>query len=151
MAEALIEWAGEDHERLLALDTGVRETLYRACGEVPDATTLQFLVEQGDPTPTVICDLTRGIVEKHLREFDETIHATLSRTPVSIPVHVLGALFSIGLVCEEVNRGDAWYLRQHNSLDESDRAGAYLASAYYWLRRCTQATPRQVRRCLNHG
>lgn len=158
----LIDWAGDDPDRLETLDTfvltRVEEDLLTG---VPDATALQADLDNG----------TDRRLRKYLESCRDAVEATFvadgwtedtlsipSRNgsgTVALPVPVAAALYYMAIFCEEANQGDTWYLENgdwdHTLAMNKSRAGGYMPLGFYLLLRHSDASIEAAEQVVQSG
>lgn len=165
--EYLVRWVEtKPKERFELVNDFIVKTLNDIVASVPDATTLQSNLEtKSGHQPSDTADLVRKLIDSSFPfdSFSNTIIedvrlkldlrlGIVSQTKeilIGIPVRIIASNLVVGLICEEINRGDAWFRKQYNcEPDVPKMGGAYMSIVYYYLRSYTNATPHQARMCL---
>lgn len=169
VTEHLFDWVGDDEiddeeARLAALDSFVLNRVEPEIpGEVPDATALQRLNE-GEAVPDArpvdeIVQQARDAVGEIFETdaWEDTtvpVEETESETD-AIPITVAAALYYVSMVCEEANRGDAWYIEngewKHSLKVSRERAGAYMPLGFYLTLRYTDAPVSAAKQVVRPG
>lgn len=161
----LIDWAGDDEERFQTLDAFV---IHRIAEEiparVPDATALQEELEREgtDDAPTLHRFIERAheavedtFVSDGWADSTVTVRPRDQDDDIDLPVTVAAHLYYMALLCEESNRGDAWYVYnvepEHSLKVDIGRAGAYMPLAFYLLLRFTDAPVAAAQQAIRSG
>ena len=158
--ELLITWMNKDATRESIMDRFISKALEALVGNIPDATSLQSNLEtgEGEQPAEVIKKIMAPVdscfpLASYGSECIPNIRIRLSEPPVElvadIPIRVIAALLVTGFACEEINRGDYWcYKKSGLDPSKSTRASVYMSAVYYFIRRHTNATPKQARMSL---
>jgi len=158
--ELLITWMNKEEARMSIMDRFINEILKKIVGNIPDATSLQsnFETGKGEHPTDVIKKIMTPVdacfpLTSYKDEGIPNIRIRLSESPAElvadIPVRVIAALLTTGFACEEINRGDYWcYKNSGLNPSKSSRASVYMSAVYYFIRRHTNATPKQARMSL---
>jgi hypothetical protein len=153
MVEWMLSWAGDDARRSAVLDEFIPAVAVTFAGKAPDATALLSALEGATtkvPPPDALVAQVRLLTEEHFPRpsSGELLAVSFRGEQLHLPLRLLASLFGIGLLCEEVNRGDAWR-RQLMGKGDPHRAGCWMPVAYFLMRRHTPATEQQARRCVS--
>jgi hypothetical protein len=151
--EALIQWLRKQPGREAVTDAFVLDFMTRLYSNIPDATTLQNNYEEKSAgmVPDEFVKLINDVVDKHFPKSkygSERVHLGKfkNKSLDDMPLRILAALLVLAVGCEESNRGDANFCKSNNR--KSKYANVYMPTAYYFLRRQTNATPEQAKMCL---
>lgn len=135
--DALMNWAAS---RNFSLDNFFSDLSFHVQGNIPDVSTLASVIKY--PPGTVIMtlgtlrdiyDFLLPVIEKYFPENNSSSYQQLLDSGMS--AIVLVNIFVGLLICEEANRGDRWFCRNHMK-DESKtkQLGAAMPLAYYATR-----------------
>lgn len=145
MLEALIAWAGDDGEKKTVADAFISDIIKTVHARFPDATTLERRRQPGSADSTGPDDVSEAIKALVDADFPDAKFKSMKAQlrGREIPIRILAALLATGVACEEINRGDAWYAKQHGA--KVKYANVFMPLAYYFLRRYAGASPAEAR------
>lgn len=163
ITEMLVKWMGTDKLHMNTMDKFIADLLdgneLGIVAKIPDATTLEFNLENGingEESPLGVVKKIKELIDMHFpkEKFGEiTLDGGMyhSKSLKNVPIRIIAGLLAVASACEESNRGDAWFYAKHKeylSKKKPRQASAYMSSVYYFLRRYTKATEAQARMSL---